>query len=859
MIRRKKDKKKKEEQIVKISKGNEQEEQEKKKKFWKREAKKKKPRLPKTVLNLVPIRKYDTKVEAFTLENGKVMDILRVIPRDLVNISDEDLGAEIVNLIKIYKTIDVDLKFISMNFPLNTQYQRDSLFYYKTKVEDEVRQKWIDRQIEELNLSDSNILTREFYLVFFGDNKEQFIKNKETIQKFAGSGRIKLVSNLTQSEKIHVITNLNNMNTLEDLGVKLQLKEEIIEKKEMEIDVNLFSYIQPKGGVSFKEPSYMQFGDGYVRCLHLYELPTYINEFWLAPIINMPNCICVYDVSSKNISEVKKNINKSITEENSRAFAAKSYEELYDAEKRKEELQELYDSVSRLGEIIKTCDFRIYVTAKTYEELEERCNDIIKDLEADGFKVATLLNEQKNEWLSLYEPSKVSHAKPFTLNGLAMTSEQLATGFPFNYSELKDTYGVLLGHTKTGGVVLFDQFTKTEKRKHYNAVVCGDMGSGKSTHLKKMFKHNASIGNYIRTFDISGEFTNITKEFGGKIIRCKANEGMLNPLEILQAGDDDNTSYTNHIAKISSFFKCIIPSMDDNLRNILENQLQGLYATFDLTPRADKNITGLPPKEYPTLSHFKAYLESQMEIYEELDKQSETDIEKLQYQKAVENLIDLHNVVSNLVNNYGYLFDGISSIRDISREKIVTFDISDIKDLGAIFAAQMQILVSLCWDNAVTNGKVEKEKSDKNTSIPHEDITKFLVLIDESHRWVNTSMPQILDMLIRYMREARKYFAGIVLASQSIRDFIPSATTDDLDKIRMLFELSQYKVMFRQDSSALEHIEHIFGYSLTPSQIGNIPFLEMGELILSISGDKSLEFKEWLSEEYEKELFAGGK
>ena len=32
------------------------------------------------------------------------------------------------------------------------------------------------------------------------------------------------------------------------------------------------------------------------------------------------------------------------------------------------------------------------------------------------------------------------------------------------------------------------------------------MGSGKSTLLKKRFKANASIGNYIRCFDVSGEF-----------------------------------------------------------------------------------------------------------------------------------------------------------------------------------------------------------------------------------------------------------------------------------------------------------------------------------------------------------------
>ena len=52
---------------------------------------------------------------------------------------------------------------------------------------------------------------------------------------------------------------------------------------------------------------------------------------------------------------------------------------------------------------------------------------------------------------------------------------------------------------------------------------------------------------------------------------------------------------------------------------------------------------------------------------------------------------------------------------------------------------------------------------------------------------MNTSMPLILDMVTRYLREARKYFAGIVLASQSVRDYMPEGDFSGADKIRILF------------------------------------------------------------------------
>ena len=118
------------------------------------------------------------------------------------------------------------------------------------------------------------------------------------------------------------------------------------------------------------------------------------------------------------------------------------------------------------------------------------------------------------------------------------------------------------------------------------------MGSGKSTLLKKLFKQNASIGNYIRCFDVSGEFSALTLEFGGKIIRCSGSDGMLNPLEILRSGEDDYASYARHISKLQAFFRCINPSMSDQLLQELANYLREFYAGFDLVPADGSSVTG---------------------------------------------------------------------------------------------------------------------------------------------------------------------------------------------------------------------------------------------------------------------------
>lgn len=813
------------------------------------------------VLSLIPIRKYDYDLNAFVLTDGRYMGIEKIIARDIENMSDDELDMELLNLIKIYKTALFDIKFVSMNFPLNTQKQKDVLLRHKEKAADTVKIRWIDRQIEELSRAESGVLTREFYIFYFGKNKSAYEKNKELLSRYMGSGYLKLTESLTLSEKIQILNKLSNMNTTLSRVQGDKHIENIIErgKNKEEIDAALFEKIQPKGGVSFKEPSYVRFGDGYARCLHIYALPSYISEFWLINLFNVPDCICTFDVTSKNRNVVKKNITKSISEEKSRIGGATDYEEYYEASKRKAELEELYDNISRLGEVIKLVDFRIFVKAKTLKELDEKTAEVFENLDGDGYLATTMLNEQRKEWQSLFEPYEITHSKAATLKGLTLTSEQLAMGFPFNYSELLDDEGALLGFSKSGGVILYDPFAKTAKRSHYNSIVCGNMGSGKSTHLKKLFKHSASIGNFIRVFDVSGEFATLTNEFGGKIIRCSGREGMLNPLEILKAGENDEVSYANHISKLQTFFKCIIPSMDDMLRQELANQLRAFYAVYDLTPENENKITGRNATDYPILSDFKSYLIDMINRIKSADELALTDVEtNLNIEKA-KNLSSLLGAVENLINNYGSIFNGHSAINNITNEQIVCFDISAIKDLGDIFAAQMQILVSLCWDNAVSNGTKMKDRWENEDEVESADITKFLVLIDESHRWINTSMPQILDMILRYMREARKYFAGIVLASQSVRDFMPESTGENIEKIKQLFELSQYKFMFKQDSSVKEHIKNKFSFELTTSQVDRIPILEVGETILAITGDCSIEFKEWLSKDYEEKLFAGGR
>ena len=228
---------------------------------------------------------------------------------------------------------------------------------------------------------------------------------------------------------------------------------------------------------------------------------------------------------------------------------------------------------------------------------------------------------------------------------------------------------------------------------------------------------------------------------------------------------------------------------------------------------------------------------------------------------ARRNLIMLDNIKSTIeyvIYTFGSILDGYTTIDNILDEPLVCFDISTLKDMKPeIFDMLTFNMLSLCWDNCVTNGQ-RMNRMEESGAIEKRDKLKTLIIIDEAHRWVNAKKEHALDLITTYLREARKYNGGIVLASQSIRDFVPEGSNDTaINKIKTIFELTQYKFIFQQDNNSIKMLNDVFQNVLTQTQIKKIPKLEVGDNILCISGDKNYEFHVHLTDE-ERKLFMGG-
>ncbi|MBX4163526.1 VirB4 family type IV secretion system protein [Priestia megaterium] len=635
---------------------------------------------------------------------------------------------------------------------------------------------------------------------------------------------------------------------------KEKTPQEIKQKKGY--NPHFVAQIQPQGGVSFKE-NLVRNGDGYSTCIHIYEYPTNVNDFWLEPIMNMPNAITTLDVVSDERKQVVEAINKNMSEQNARHVNAKENIDRMDAQEQYLDMKELYRQVTN-GEVIKRIHLRIYIAEKTIPDLEKRLKEVIHHLETHNFRGSIFLNEQEYEWESLVTHFDIQKKYPNKRKGKEIPALALAGGFPFHFTHLDDPYGTYQGTTRTGGSVIFDLFHKDQQRKSYNAVLMGLMGAGKSTFLKKVTTDNAIKGYKIRGFDIVGEFESLVRELGGKQIALDGSEGQINPLQVFKTHEHEINSFTQHLSKLTVFYRFIAPEAKDDELKEYEKLLRKLYIQKQLwndEKGARNHITGLSPEAYPTFSEFLHLIRQELYTNEETREHRPNLGE---YRKRRLELIELN--IENLVETYAHLFDGISTIEDFNDEQVVFFSIRHLSKLkDEIAQAQLFNVMSLLWDGMLQNGEPQLVAYTKGT-LAFEDAIRYLIVIDEAHHIVNTKKgnEHALDFLTEFSREARKYFAGLIYASHLISDFVPDGSEQTaIEKIKKLFDLTQYKFIMQQDDNNLDTIQRVFKTGITDSELAEIPKLPIGDVLLCIKSVKNILFHIEIDEE-EKVLYGGG-
>lgn len=807
---------------------------------------------------LLPFKQY--KDDCFHMTNGKFVDLVKIVCKDILSLSDDE--KEVINYTfeKFYKTYSGDLKLIGINMPVDTTQNQRFMQHKLNNCKNPIQCRFLSEELDYEITAQEIITQREFYLCFFFDSLEQ---RKDALNDcFSILGENNLAEHLSQQQKETIIYQLCNKNVPVDIEQLYNIKlprQDAIDKyvRDVGYDPYLISRIQPRGGITFKDNKYISTGVGYEACIHIYDYKINISDYWLNPILNIDNVISVMDISTENSDTVNKNLNKSMDEQESRRISSDKAGEQLEAMNRFDELQSLYFEINNMEEIIKLIHIRLFVSALTRDDLEKKLADIIGKLKGKGFKGAVFLDECDNEWKSMFQSyTEQQTNKEYARYGQVVTSHQLAFGNPCIFSSLNDPYGHYMGTTINSlGIFNFDLWAATSFRTHYNLLVAGAMGAGKSTFLKNLLTIQFSQGNYIRAFDVKDEYEDFVNELGGKMIYLDGSKGMLNLLEIFATDTSEIRSYTKHISKLRVIYKLFKHSATDNELSMFTDMLNLLYFNFGLRGDNGERITGLNPNNYPIFSDLLKLTD------EQLNSTITDGSDKVKQSIEIENkrtLLNVHNTIKEIVDSFGTIFDGHTTIENIFDEQVVFFNVAKLKNLDdAVFAAQLYNILMLIWDNCI---KIQTpiKNAFADGKITLSDVTRYLIVMDESAKLINAKNEFALEPISSYMREDRWLFASFIFATQKASDYIPVGSTDKgIEQLQNLFELCQYKFIMKQDSTTLPLLNQIFKEQMTESEINQIPRFERGQGIMSISGDKNILVNIDVSDERLK-FFKGG-
>lgn len=160
----------------------------------------------------IPIVKYDEFLNCGIMEDGSLIDFLKIETKDIYACDREKILIEQLLWDRLLKTYAGDLKEVSFLFPTDTQKQQDYIDYVARRTKNPMFREILSIEKEKLMEMQRDYFDREFVLCFFAKDKTELNDNRLAIKATLTRTNPPLVTELSAEKKKAVIYKLYNKN-----------------------------------------------------------------------------------------------------------------------------------------------------------------------------------------------------------------------------------------------------------------------------------------------------------------------------------------------------------------------------------------------------------------------------------------------------------------------------------------------------------------------------------------------------------------------------------------------------------------------------------------------------------------------
>ena len=586
----------------------------------------------------------------------------------------------------------------------------------------------------------------------------------------------------------------------------------------------------------------LKIDDKEIQLLTVKNVPPFVQELFFEDIFNYPDVrasIGIKDCITQDelIKWVNSQYQFLLTDRNT----TKKLSDATELDTQKENFQVLMQDIKNGDEKIKEVSLILIV-----EGDKKHREEVIRDLKriADSYQIK--LDVPRLRQMETWQRYDIT-TQTYEDYAFYLPTQTLSAGFPFTKTYFNDSTGYMFGvDIHTSLPIFFDPFVITNSRTSHNMAIISSTGGGKSYTMKKMIVNEYGKGTKIFIFDAENEYKKIVESNNGEYIDLYSKTGgIINPLQIRYIPSDDDNHDTKetdcplakHLGFLEAFFKTAFESINEKELVMLLAVVEKLYNKKGIFKNTSINtLQNLKPEDYPIFS----------ELYEFLPEYKK-EVKSAEKIKIIEQLDIL--LSRFLTGTDSYLFDGYTTIN--LDNDLIAFNLQELLYSGNQRLINTQTLNLLTYlNNSIVANKINNDK------LKSEDKKHVMIIADEFHLFIDENNFEVLRNFGQLARRIRKYFGSLVVATQSVKDFVGNQSI--LRHATAIFNNCQYQMvgMLKEDD-LLAYLELFKQNPLTDTQKNFLMSARRGEFLLNIDSKNRLRI--WIrATELEREMMGEG-